>query len=319
MLKLGLIGAGYLGKIHLGLLTQMNNVHFMGFFDTNAENVALLNQQYGTPPFADASSLINVCDALVVAAPTQAHHGYAQQCLQAGKHVFMEKPVTATIDEAQALLPLVQQTGLHLQIGMVERFNPAFTAAKPHLKGIQHISCTRLAPFTPRGADVSVVFDVMIHDIDIVLSLVNLPIQEIKASGQKLVSDTYDVANAVVHFEHGLTAHFTASSMAERKYRLMDITSPDGIYRVDFLDRKLTRHTTRTGSSTSLAEAYLQNDPELMESNMIEVQELNAIGEELKSFVDCIGNNKKVVVSLDDGIRAMQLAKEIEVQMDHQS
>jgi predicted dehydrogenase len=297
MLKLGLIGAGYLGKIHLGLLTRMEGIEFVGFFDTNEENSTLLNKQYETKLFNSSNDLINDCDALVIATPTTTHFEYAKNCIELNKHVFVEKPVTSTPAEAASLMPLLHDHPVHFQVGMVERFNPAYVTMQPHLHGIQKIFCNRLAPFTPRGADVSVVFDVMIHDIDIVLSIAKSEVKRVRSFGQKLVSETYDLATAMVEFENGITAHFTASRMAERKYRLSEFINGAAIYKVDFLNKVANTYQLTSHSKN----------------------EANAIENELKSFVDSIINNKKVVVSLEDGVRAMQLAREIEDQMNHQN
>src|SRR5688500_11897047 len=171
MLKVGLIGAGYLGKIHLGLLMAMKEIEFMGFYDTNPENSSSLCDHYKLRNFYSANDLIDECDCLVVASPTKTHKHYAYSCLHKGKHVFVEKPATTDLDEAHQLKELLDKTNLHFQIGMVERFNPAYTATLSEMKNVEKIFCNRLAPFTPRGADVSVIFDVMIHDLDIVLSI----------------------------------------------------------------------------------------------------------------------------------------------------
>jgi predicted dehydrogenase len=319
MVKVGLIGAGYLGKIHLGLLMAMKDVDLIGFFDTNEENSKQLHQQYSLPIITQAEDLIDQCDALVVASPTSTHFNYAMKCIQSGKHVFVEKPVTSHLQDAAALLPILHAHPVQLQVGMVERFNPAFLVVSPYIKNIEKIFCNRLAPFTYRGSDVSVVFDVMIHDLDVVLSIANSEVKNIRAFGQKIISETYDIATATVEFESGLIANFTASRQAERKYRLMEIIESEHIYRVDFLHKRSTQFSMADTKKVSLEEAYIHHSGAGMVQKDLPVTETNAIGEELKSFMDSIINNKKVVVSLDDGIRAMQLAKDIEDQMNHQS
>jgi len=319
MVKLGLIGAGYLGKIHLGLLAKMEGVDFIGFFDSDKKNSEELNIQYSTSNFHSANELIEKCDALVIATPTTTHFEYAKTCIELNKHVFVEKPVTADTTEAASLMPLFHSHSVCFQVGMVERFNPAFIAIEPKLNGIQKIFCNRLAPFTPRGADVSVVFDVMIHDIDIVLSIAKSPVKQIRSFGQKLISETFDLATATVEFDNGMVANFTASRMAERKYRLTEFINGGTIYKVDFLNKTAECYNLGDHAKQGLEEAYLSGKKGVMEQKSIHVIEANAIGNELKSFVDSIVNNKKVVVSLEDGMRAMQLAKEIEDQMNHQN
>ncbi len=319
MLKVGLIGAGYLGKIHLSLLTQMNNIDLVGIFDIDTHSSALLSEQYKVRSFTNANHLIDACDALVVATPTSTHFDYAKNIIELGKHIFVEKPVAANVQEAASLLPLLNDHPVCFQVGMVERFNPAFVAALPFVANSCKVFCNRLAPFTPRGADVSVVLDVMIHDLDIVLSVVKSPVKQVRSYGQKVVSDTYDIATATVEFENGLIANFTASRMAERKYRLIEFVGKDNILKVDFLHKTSSTYQLCKNVTETLEEAYLSGNGELLKEDSIEVLDTNAIGEELKSFVDCIINNKKVVVSLDDGMKAMQLAKEIEDQMNHQN
>lgn len=319
MLKVGLIGVGYLGKIHLSLLTEMDNIHLVGLFDIDTHNSALLSEQYKVRSFGSAHELIHACDALVIATPTSTHFDYAKSIIAQGKHIFVEKPVASNIQEAASLLPMLNDHPVCFQVGMVERFNPAFVAALPYVDNSNKIFCNRLAPFTTRGADVSVVLDVMIHDLDIVLSVVKSPIKQIRSYGQKVVSSTYDIATATVEFENGLIANFTASRMAERKYRLTEFVGESSIQKVDFLHKTCTTYQLGPEVTETLEEAYLSGNNELLKEQTIEIIDSNAIGDELKSFVDCIINNKKVVVSLDDGMKAMQLAKEIEDQMNHQN
>lgn len=319
MLKVGLLGVGYLGKIHLGLLTGLENIQLMGFYDTDSQICSELELKYQLPHFAQSIDLINQCDALVIAVPTAAHFEYVKTCIQLGKHVFVEKPVTANVEEAYQLKEVLKGTSIVLQIGMVERFNPAFVATQPFVGPLTRIYSNRLAPFTPRGADVSVVFDVMIHDLDIVLSLVKSEIKKITAFGEKIISSTFDVSTAVVEFEDGTVAHFTASRMAERKYRLLELFQEERIYQVDFLNKKTLEFRLKKQPEGSIREAYLARTAGVLEENELSIKDTNAIEEELKSFADSILNNKKVVVSLDDGISAMELAAKIEAEMNHQN
>ncbi len=319
MLKVGLIGVGYLGKIHLGLLLAMKEIEFVGFFDTNTENSQHLIGKYNIQSWSSSKDLIDACDMLIIVSPTSTHSYYANECIKKGKHVFVEKPVTSNLAEAIELKESLQPSGVSLQIGMVERFNPAFVAVKELVKNPVEIFCNRLAPFTTRGADVSVVFDVMIHDIDLVLSVTDSKVKSIKSFGEKIVSSTWDTANAIVEFETGLIAHFTASRCAERKYRMMDIIDLDEVFEVDLLNKKTTRFINRGSTKESLKQLYLQQNRKALTAQNIQVVDFNAIETELKSFMESIINNKKVVVSLDDGIGAMQLARDIESCMSHQN
>jgi len=308
-----------LGKIHLRLLHTMSDIQFMGFYDSDGENTQTLIDTYKTPHYNTEADLMNACDAVVIATPTKTHFEYVKRCLEADKHVFVEKPATAEVYEAASLMQVVAGKNLMVQVGMVERFNQAFRVVEPMFadKPLKKIFCNRLAPFTPRGADVSVVMDVMIHDIDIVLKLVKSEIKQITAFGQKLGSETFDLATAHIVFENGCTAHFTASRKAERKYRITEVFTEDKIYQIDFLHKKTSVFGLKEGFSGSLEEEYLNFPHSHVTEEKLLVEDTNAIGEELKSFVNSIVNNKKVVVSLDDGIRAMQLAGEIEQIMAH--
>lgn len=319
MLKVGLIGAGYLGTIHLRILAGMNDIEFKGFYDTNMDNAGALSNQYSVYAYPHHTALIQDSDVVIIASPTTTHFDYAIECIQAGKHVFVEKPVTSSLDEAKQLKDVLDSSLSFLQIGMVERFNPAYRAIVDHIQTPVKIFCNRLAPFTPRGADVSVVFDVMIHDIDLVMSLVNSEVKSIKTFGEKIVSATYDVVTAIVEFESGTVAHFTASRCAERKYRRMEIFDNDCVFQIDLLEKRTFCYRKPKGLKISLEDAYIGQEQDVLNKEAIAVNETNAIGDEVKSFIESIINNKKVVVSLDDGIRAMQLAEAIEAILDHQN
>ncbi len=316
MLRVGLIGVGYLGKIHLSWLKQMNNIQLVGFYDSNKENSATVQQQHQIESYSNANDLLNDVDAVVLATPTTTHFDYAKKCIHLGKHIFIEKPAASTIEEVKELQAFSKETSLVIQVGMVERFNPAFIAARPNLLNIQKIFCTRLAPFTPRGADVSVVFDVMIHDLDIVMSLVGNQSYTIQSYGEKIISTTYDIANALVKFENGMVAHFTASRMAERKYRQTDVLNAESGFRIDFLHKKAGRYALPGSTAQGPYDGYLGPSAHPSTYQELPIEPTNAIEQELKSFVHSIIHNKKVVVSLDDGIRSMELAKEIEDQMN---
>lgn len=315
MVRVGLLGVGFLGKIHLKLLLETEDVSLVGFYDTNPTNASDVEKSFDVTLFGSFEQLLPEVDAVVIASPTTTHFDYASRCIASKKHVFIEKPATSTIDEGKDLKKQLKENPVVVQVGHVERFNPALHAVADRISGVKQIFCNRLAPFTPRGADVSVVYDVMIHDLDVVRSLVKSPVKQIIAHGQKIISNTTDVANAVVEFESGVKATFTASRMAERKYRTTDIIAEDGIYHIDFLNKKSEYLAPDNAAKKTLLSTYLES-PSSLRKERIEVEEYNAIGRELSTFIDSIQNNKKVVVSLDDGIGAMELAHAVEEQMN---
>ena len=196
MIKIGLIGAGHLGKIHIRLLKEIKEFDLIGFYDTNPVNSKKITTEFGISSFSSAEELIDSSDAIDVVTPTKYHFEYAKMAIEKGKHLFVEKPITTTIDEAQELVKLSKEKEVKVQVGHVERFNPAFIAIQKDCNNPMFIEAHRLAEFNPRGTDVPVVHDLMIHDIDIVLSLVKSEVKNIYASGVSVISDTPDIANA---------------------------------------------------------------------------------------------------------------------------
>ena len=219
MLKIGVVGAGHLGKIHLRILQSADFVELIGFFDQSEEVRNTIKEEMDLIPFDSIESLINACDIVDIVTPTIAHFDCAAIAMRSFKHVFIEKPITNTIEEAKALISLSEEAKVKVQIGHVERFNPAFTASVKHLQNPMFIETHRLAQFNPRGTDVSVVLDLMIHDLDIVLSIVDSEIKSINASGVSVLSDTPDIANARIEFDNGCVANLTASRISMKNMR----------------------------------------------------------------------------------------------------
>lgn len=306
MFKVGVVGAGHMGGIHVRLLSGMQDVKISGLYDIQPDMASTLASQYRLETFDSFEELLRESDAVIIASPTSTHHHYASMVVKAGKHVFIEKPVAVNLREAENLLALNSQFSSVVQVNMVERCNPAFLAIQPYLKNIRKSFHHRLAPFTPRGADVSVVMDVMIHDLDLILSMSGGMKYSVKASGEKLVTDEWDVVNAIVEFENGWKAHLTASRVAERKYRQSVIATGDASYKVDMLNSRCY--------SASGAELLMLNEvgPETIQWHEIPVKPGNAVEEGLKSFISGVLSNKKVVVSLLDGVQCMEMAERIE-------
>jgi predicted dehydrogenase len=238
MLKVGVLGAGHLGKIHLKLLNQSSKYDLVGFYDPFTENAQKVAEEFGYKLFNSVSELIDSVDVIDIVTPTLSHFNCAKEAIQGGKHVFIEKPITNTLEEAEGLRTLASQHHVKGQVGHVERFNPAFTAVKDIIDNPMFIECHRLAEFNPRGTDVPVVLDLMIHDIDIILSVVKSPVKKVHASGVTVISETPDIANARIEFENGCVANLTASRISLKNMRKTRFFQRDAYISVDFFEKK---------------------------------------------------------------------------------
>ena len=238
MLKVGVLGAGHLGKIHLKLLQQSSKYELVGFYDPIEDYALEVAGECGYTNFDNIETLIQAVDVIDIVTPTLNHFECAEKAISKGKHIFIEKPITKTLQEAESLRDLVQKNGVRGQVGHVERFNPAFTAVKDMIENPMFIETHRLAEFNPRGTDVPVVLDLMIHDIDIILSVVNSPVKEVHASGVSVISDKPDIANARIEFENGCVANLTASRISLKNMRKSRFFQKDAYISVDFLEKK---------------------------------------------------------------------------------
>ncbi len=238
MLKAGVLGAGHLGKIHLKLLQQSQKYKLVGFYDPIKENALKVVEEFGYRLFDSINDLIDAVDVVDIVTPTLNHFDCAKTAIKKGKHIFIEKPITKTVAEAQELRNLVKKHNVKGQVGHVERFNPAFTAVKDKIESPMFIETHRLAEFNPRGTDVPVVLDLMIHDIDIILSVVNSKVKNIHASGVSVISETPDIANARIEFENGCVANLTASRISLKNMRKSRFFQKDAYISVDFLEKK---------------------------------------------------------------------------------
>lgn len=314
-LKIGVIGTGHLGKLHLKMYKQMANADVVGVYDANPEQSAKAAEEYSVEAVSDMNTLLSRCDAVSVAVSTTAHHKIGMQCLAAGKHIFIEKPITATIPEGEELVKFAKEKELTIQVGHIERFNPALLAVEDYLSNPMFIQSDRLAQFNPRGADVAVVLDLMIHDIDIILNLVKSEVVKVDASGVAVVSDSIDIANARIEFENGAVANVTASRISQKKMRKMRLFQRDNYISLDF--------------TTGVSEVYrlIPLDAEPLNPNMTigdlgtgdkkkrlvyeqpEVKEVNALNYELQLFVNSVLEKKRPVVSGEDGLKALKVAE----------
>lgn len=316
MIKAGVLGAGHLGKIHIKLLKEIPKFNLIGFYDANADVRKQVSEEYKIKAFASMEELIDECDALDIVTPTLFHYECAAKAIKRTKHVFIEKPVTTTIEEAKSLIGLIKEANVIAQIGHVERFNPSFIAAKNYFSNPMFIETHRLAQFNPRGTDVSVVLDLMIHDIDIILSLVNSNIKKISANGVAVVSDSPDIANARIEFDNGCVANLTASRISMKNMRKSRFFQRDAYISIDFLDKKVEVIRLKEvkgqpgpfdividlGENKGSKQIYFEN-PEILPTN--------AIKAELETFADCIISKKTPPVSIDDGYRALNVAYQI--------
>jgi len=314
MLKIGVIGAGHLGKIHLKILQNADFVELIGFFDQSEEVRKTVHEEMNITPFESIESLIESCDIVDIVTPTFAHFDCAAASMRSFKHVFIEKPITNTIEEAKALISLSEEAKVKVQIGHVERFNPAFMASVKHLQKPMFIETHRLAQFNPRGTDVSVVLDLMIHDLDIVLSVVDSEIKSISASGVSVLSDTPDIANARIEFDNGCVANLTASRISMKNMRKSRFFQQDAYVSVDFLEKKnevIQMHDVAAEDPFAVTIDLGEKGKKQIDILSEDIEPNNAIEDELRSFVYAIENDLTPSVSIYAGYKALQAAHEI--------
>lgn len=316
MIKAGVAGAGHLGKIHLKLLQQSERYDLVGFYDVDSENALKIQNEFGYRYFENLEELLNEIDMLDIVTPTGSHHDLALKAIENGKHIFIEKPVSNTVKEAEEIQRMLEEKGLKGQVGHVERFNPAFTAVSEIIDNPLFIETHRLAEFNPRGTDVPVVLDLMIHDLDIILSVVNSPVKEIRSSGVCVISETPDIANARLVFENGCVANVTTSRISMKNMRKSRFFQRDAYISVDFLEKKaeIIRMEDATPENTDEFSMILENSEKKKKKIFFEnpqVELNNAILDELNSFADAIENNIPIKVTIGDGIKALKLAVDI--------
>ena len=315
MLKVGLVGAGHLGKIHLKLLNQSEKYQLVGFHDKDIENAKKIEEEFGYKFYENLDELLEKIEVLDIVTPTFYHHHYAKIAIERGLHFFIEKPVTQTLEQAEELISLCQEKGIKAQVGHVERYNPAFIATKPFIDEPMFIEIHRLAEFNPRGTDVSVVLDLMIHDLDILLSVVKSPVKEIRASGVCVVSKSPDIANARIEFDNGCVANLTTSRISMKAMRKSRFFQKDAYISVDFLEKKSEVIRMKSAPENPADfDMIIQNAEGEKHQILFEypnIQPNNAILDELESFADSINENMPIEVSLTDGTEALKVALEI--------
>ena len=323
-LKIGVLGAGHLGKIHIKCILESNAFELIGFYDPDPEISKKVEKEYNISRYPDISSLIQKVDIIDIVTPTISHFECANAALKEFKHVFIEKPVVNTPDEAKQLIALANEAEIKIQVGHVERFNPAFTAAKPFFNHPMFIETHRLAQFNPRGTDVPVILDLMIHDIDIVLSVVKSNIKKINASGVPVVSDTPDIANARLEFDNGCVANLTASRISLKNMRKSRFFQQDAYISVDFLDKtsEILRMEDVKDPKNADPLAMLIDLGQGKGTKQIifekpTIEPVNAIKTELESFAKAINGDYTPLVSIEDGYSALDVAYKIMDKMDY--
>jgi predicted dehydrogenase len=315
MLKAGVLGAGHLGKIHLRLLQQSSKYELIGFYDANPDYAKKIAEEFGYTYFDTIDALLDAVDVIDIVTPTLSHHECAKKAITKGKHVFIEKPITNTVEEAEELIALAKEHNVKGQVGHVERFNPAFMAVKDKINSPMFIETHRLAEFNPRGTDVPVVLDLMIHDIDAILSVVGSKVKQINASGVSVISNSPDIANARLEFENGCVANLTSSRISMKNMRKSRFFQRDAYISVDFLEKKV--EVVKMKDAPKDADEYamiLQNAEGVKKQIYFEnpdIAQNNAILDELETFADAINNDTTPIVSLEEGTEALRVAIQI--------
>jgi predicted dehydrogenase len=314
---IGVVGTGHLGALHTKMLAGSAIAVLAGVYDVDPARAASVAAQYGTRAFPSLEALLAEVEAVTIATPTSTHHATACRALAQGKHIFIEKPITQTIEEADELCVLARNKGRIIQVGHIERFNPAILALDRYTINPMFVESHRLAQFNPRGTDVAVVLDLMIHDIDIILSFVRSPVTRIDANGVAVVSDSVDIANARLQFGNGCVANVTASRISQKKMRKMRLFQPNEYIAIDFSEgsaevfRLLDGETPETPGTMMLGEIGAGKHRRTIVYEQPEVKEVNALQYEIDLFARTIREGGVPVVSGEDGRRALEVARRI--------
>lgn len=314
-LKIGVIGVGHLGKLHAKMFQQISNCELVGVYDSSRENLAGVAKEYNITPFGNINDMLAKVDAVSIAVTTSAHFQIAEACLKNNKHVFIEKPITSLISDGEKLVKMAADKKLMIQVGHIERFNPALLAVEQFITQPMFIQSDRLAQFNPRGTDVAVVLDLMIHDIDIILSLIKSDVDKIDANGVAVVSDNIDIANARIQFVNGAVANVTASRISQKKMRKMRLFQKDNYISLDFIAgvsevyRLVPADQQLLTPAISFGEIGLGDKKKRVIYEQPEIKEVNALKYELELFVNSVIAGESPVVTGDDGLRALRVAE----------
>lgn len=314
MVKVGVIGVGHLGQHHVRKFTEIPNCEMVGIYDQNQERAAEIAQKYDVRSYPGYEALLDDIEAIDIAVTTVHHFKLAKIALQKGKHLFIEKPITTTLEEADELLALARDKNLKIQVGHIERFNPIVLKIAEEIKDPMFIESHRLAPFTPRGSDVSVVLDLMIHDIDLILSFVKSDLKDIRASGVRILTPNVDIANARLEFDNGAIANVTASRVSLKRERKIRFFQKDTYLSLDFQNKKVTVLKKSKDLKKILPEILLGkrtfSTDELVDLKDIDASDItkDALYLELESFVDALNSGKEPHVDGEAGTKALKVA-----------
>ena len=299
--RAGVIGVGHLGQHHARLYASLPGAQLVGVLDQSSERAQVIADRHGARVFRTVDELLPHVDVVSVAVPTSGHYAVAKSCLQAGKHLLVEKPIAVTPGEAQELVELAKQRGCCLQIGHSERFNPVMALMRPHIKNPIFIECHRLSSFSERGTDVDVVLDLMIHDLDLVLSLNPGPVEEVRAAGVAVLSSSIDIAHARIQFRSGAVANLTSSRVSTNKMRRLRIFQRDNYLSIDFQTRQgmICRRSAEAGKRPTVEATHLQGGDE------------EPLKLQLESFLHAVGTGARPVVSGEDGAAAVAVAQQV--------
>ncbi|MBK7981748.1 MAG: Gfo/Idh/MocA family oxidoreductase [Ignavibacteriae bacterium] len=314
-LKVGILGTGHLGKIHTKLIKEVPRAELIGVYDLNYETAKAVANDNKTNCFNNLNEFLSSIDAVSIVATTSAHYELIKNAFEKNVHVFVEKPITSTIPQAEEVVKISHEKNLKLQVGHIERFNSALLSLEKYQLEPKFIQTDRLAQFNPRGTDVAVVLDLMIHDIDIILSLVKSKVKEVRASGIAVVSENVDIANARIEFENGAVANVTASRISQKKMRKMRMFQKDSYISVDFnsgvseVYRLISPSDLNLEHFLSFGEIGIGEHRKSVVYEQPEIKEVNALKHELHLFVDSILDDKRPVVSGDDGLEALKVAQ----------
>lgn len=294
--RVGVIGIGYLGQHHVRIYSELENTELVAVVDAVEKRADSFAAKYGCEAYYDYRDIFNKVDALSIVTPTTTHYSIALDCIRAGKDILIEKPITVSVKEADELITESEKSGCIIQVGHLERYNPAVLAASEMVKEPRFIEAERLSPFLGRGTDVDVTLDLMIHDVDIVLSFVSSPVKEIKAVGTRVLTDKIDVAKAWIEFENGCIALFTASRLSPEKQRRLKVFQKDSYLLLDYQNCEI-RH-------------YFRRGEEIL-SDTIRPENKEPLKEELRDFIRCVKERKRPKVSAIEGRNALKIVSEI--------
>lgn len=311
MIKIGVIGVGRVGSQHLERLMESEYFRVVGCYDIEPAKLARIEEDYSVKCFTDVDELMLKCDAVDIVSSADSHFFYAEKAIKYGKHVFVEKPITNDLDEAKKLVELVREAGIKFQVGHIERFNPAYLALKNQEIHPKFIEAHRLLPFDPKNTDVSLILDLMIHDIDIVLSVVKANIKSISASGVAVLTDQIDIANARIEFDNGCVANLTTSRASIQKMRKMLFFQKDNHITLDFLHRETELLKLSETAGHNSIPLRTEDNVKYLNSETIVLEEYDAMKEQLNSFAECLIFNTEPKVSALDGLKNLEVAHEI--------